>query len=250
MTTFLILVAGFLGGASNALIGGGQFLIFPALLVAGIAPVEANATASLVVLPGAFASAWVFRGLLQHPDRKFLATVSLASLIGSALGGGLLLLTPNATFSGLVPWLLLTATIVFTLAPRLRNVAPKEAHESTAALLISQTIISVYGGYFGAGMGVFMIALYLVVTKIDLQTANAVRMMCACIVNVVAVLIFAWRGALVYRAGMPMLLSAILGSCIGAWAVKRTNAHRLRIAMLFYVWGLTAWFFFRRISGS
>lgn len=246
MATLVLLIAAFLGGASNALAGGGTFLIFPALLLAGIAPVKANATASLIVLPGAFASAWVYRDALRFTDARFVAAISVASLVGSIGGSVLLLATPNTFFSSLVPWLLFTAAAVFTVAPWLRSAASnRHGHESLLALVLGQTIIAVYGGYFGAGMGVLMIALYLVVTKLDVHSANAVRLICGCIINTIAVIIFAWRGALVYRSGLPMLLAAILGGYIGAAAMKRLNANHARIAILVYAWGLTAWFFVR-----
>jgi hypothetical protein len=247
VTTYLILVlAAFLGGASNALAGGGTFLTFPALLLAGIAPVQANATASLVLLPGAFASAWVYRDTVRTTERTFLTLMSVASLIGSLIGSILLLNTSNSTFSSLVPWLLLIATGVFTIAPWLRKVASRgQKHQSIVVLLIGQTIISAYGGYFGAGMGVLMIALYLVVTNLDVHSASGLRMICSCVINTLAVIIFAWRGALVYTAGVPMLIAGVAGGYVGALAVKRLNANHARIAILIYAWALTAWFFGR-----
>ena len=247
MTTFLILLAAaFLGGASNALAGGGTFLVFPALLLAGIAPVQANATASLVLLPGAFASVWVYRDTVQHQKGSFLGLMSAASLVGSIIGSVLLLSTSNSTFSSLVPWLLLIATGVFTIAPWLRKVAASGGgHESIVGLLIGQTVISVYGGYFGAGMGVLMIALYLVVTSLEVHNASGLRMLCSCVINILAVVIFAWRGALAYSSGVPMLIAGIVGGYVGALWVKRLNANRARIAILTYAWGLTAWFFLK-----
>jgi uncharacterized membrane protein YfcA len=251
VTTFLILLAAaFLGGASNALAGGGTFITFPALLLAGIAPVQANATASLVLLPGSVASAWVYRDTVRATQRKFLAMMSVASLLGSLIGSILLLNTSNSTFSVLVPWLLLIATAVFTIAPTLRKIALKQhGHESVAALLLGQAIISVYGGYFGAGMGVLMIALYLVASSLTVHSASGLRMICSCVINAIAVMIFAWRGALVYTSGVPMLIAGIAGGYVGAHAVKRLHADHARIAILVYAWGLTAWFFLRKLVG-
>lgn len=247
MTTFLILLAAaFLGGVTNALAGGGTFLVFPALLLGGIAPVEANATASLVLLPGALASAWVYKETVVNSKRSFLVMMSVASLVGSLIGSILLLSTSNATFASLVPWLLLIATAVFTIAPWLRKVASsKHGHQSMVGLLIGQTIISAYGGYFGAGMGVLMIALYLVVTNLEVHAASGLRMLCSVAINILAVIIFAWRGALAYGVGVPMLIAGIAGGYVGALWVKRMNANHARIAILIYAWGLTAWFFLK-----
>jgi len=239
----LLLGAALVGGASNALAGGGTFLTFPALLLVGVAPVKANATASLVLLPGAFASAWVYRHTIKNVTPKSLWFLSATSLAGSFVGSILLLMTTNSMFSSLVPWLLLVATAVFTLAPWIRKVAARHGHESLPALLAGQLVISVYGGYFGAGMGVLMIALYLVATNLDVQQASGLRMLCSCIINTLAVAIFALRGALDYRVGMPMLVVGVIGGYIGAILVKRLNPEHARIAILVYAWALTIWFF-------
>jgi len=243
----ILLAAAFFGGVSNAFAGGGTFLTFPALLLAGVAPVKANATASLVLLPGAFASAWVYRDTLRKITAKSLGLLSATSFVGSLTGSILLLVTSNSTFSILVPWLLFVATAVFTLAPWIRRVAMRRhGHESFAALLLGQLVISTYGGYFGAGMGVLMIALYLVATNLDVHSASGLRMFCACLINTLAVAIFAWRGALDYRVGVPMLALGVIGGYIGAILVKRLNAQHARIAILTYAWVLTVWFFGRQ----
>jgi uncharacterized membrane protein YfcA len=241
----LILIAvAVLGGASNALAGGGTFLTFPALLFAGIAPVQANATASMVLLPGAFASAWVYRDTLRKADGRFLLWMLLGSLVGSVIGSVLLLSTSDSTFAVLVPWLLLAATLVFTAAPWLRKFAAnRQGHQSLPWLLAGQVVISVYGGYFGAGMGVLMIALYLVATNLDVHSASGLRMICACAINTLAVLIFGWKGALVYKVGLPMLIAGVIGGYLGAVAMKRLDPRHARLAILVYAWGLTGWFF-------
>jgi uncharacterized membrane protein YfcA len=252
----ILLAASILGGAANALAGGGTFLTFPALLLGKMAPVRANATASLVLLPGAFASAWVYRDTIQtSTSRKFLWLMLGASLVGSLAGSVLLMITSNATFSRLVPWLLLAATAVFSLAPRLRQWAIRAAagagfsHESLPKLLVGQVIISAYGGYFGAGMGVLMIALYLVATNLDVHAASGMRMICSCAINTLAVVIFAARGALDYKVGIPMLFAGVVGGYIGAHLVKRLDAKLARRAILIYAWALTAWFFGRMLLG-
>lgn len=248
MTFFILLLAAFLGGVANALAGGGTFLTFPAMLLAGIAPVQANATSSLVLLPGSFASAWVYRDTVRAVNRRFLIFMCLASLVGAVIGSVLLLSTSNSTFSALVPWLLFSAAAVFTVAPWIRKFAGEHhGKESLGALVIGQLLISVYGGYFGAGMGVLMIALYLVVSSLDVHSASGLRMICSCVINILAVILFAWRGALVYSSGVPMLIAGIVGGYIGALWVKRLNANHARIAILIYAWGLTAWFFLRRL---
>lgn len=247
MITYLILLlAALMGGASNALAGGGTFIVFPALLLGGIAPVSANATASLVLMPGGFASAWVYRGTIRETESHSLWLMLVLSVAGAICGSLLLVYTPNATFSRLVPWLLLAATTVFTLAPWLRKKAANATgHRSLTGLMVGQFFISVYGGYFGAGMGVLMIALYLVATKLDVHQASGLRMVCAGLVNLLTVAIFAWRGALDYRYGLPMMVVGIIGGYLGALLVKRMDANVARRAILIYAWALTVFFMIR-----
>jgi uncharacterized membrane protein YfcA len=242
-----LLLAALIGGAANALAGGGMFLVFPALLLAGVASVKANATASLVMMPGGIASAWVYRRTLHGQRPRSIVELVLVSLAGSAAGSILLLSTSNATFSDLVPWLLLVAAVVFTLAPHLRNAASRPAApKSIAALLAGQFVIAVYGGYFGAGMGVLMIALFLIASNMGVQGANGIRLVCATAINILAVVLFAFRGALDWKLGVPMLAAGIAGGYLGALIVRRLNENTARRAILLYAWGLTAWFFARR----
>jgi uncharacterized protein len=237
-----------LGGVANALAGGGTFIVFPALLFAGVPSVKANATASLVSVPGVIVSAWVYRGTLSGQSPALIAELVTASIAGSAVGSVLLLSTPNTTFSNLVPWLLLIAAIVFTFAPRLRSAAARASgRRSVAALLIGQFAISVYGGYFGAGMGVLMIALYLLAANLGIQAGNGIRLVCGSAINVLAVILFAARGALDWKLGLPMLVAGIAGGYFGARVLRGLSEKAVRNAILIYAWGLTVYFFVRLI---
>lgn len=249
MTMLLILLlASLLGGAANALAGGGTFLVFPALLLAAVAPVKANATASLALVPGAIASAWVYRDAVRGLPARLIAIMTGASLAGSLAGSLLLMHTSNNTFSRLVPWLLLMAAAVFTAAPRLRKAAAGlGGHQSLTLLVAGQFLVAGYGGYFGAGMGVLMMALYLAASEMNVHTAAGLRTVCAAAINVLAVGIFSWKGAVDYKVGVPMLLSGIVGGYFGARAVKKLNAEGVRRGILLYAWALTAWFFIRML---
>jgi uncharacterized membrane protein YfcA len=242
----ILLLAAMLGGAANALAGGGTFIVFPALLFAAIAPIKANATASLALLPGALASAWVYREAIRGISLKFVVTMSASSLAGSLVGSLLLMHTSNNTFSRLVPWLLLMAAAVFTAAPWLRKAAAGlGGHQSMALLVAGQFFVAGYGGYFGAGMGVLMMALYLAASDMNVHTAAGLRTVCAAAINVLAVCIFAGMGAVDFKVGIPMLVAGIAGGYFGALAVKKLNAEGVRRGILIYAWGLTAWFFIR-----
>ena len=247
MIAFLALLAvAALGGAMNALAGGGTFLVFPALLFAGVPSVTANATSSLVLLPGTIASAWVYRDTMHGMTPSFLRWMAVASFAGSLAGSILLLHTSNLTFSLLVPWLLLGAAAVFSAAPTIRRVAQsKNGGHSFPALLIGQFAISTYGGYFGAGIGVLMLALYLAVANLEVHAASGLRTVCGAVINTLAVVIFATRGALDYKRGIPMLAAGIAGGYWGAHGVKRLDPQKARLGILIYAWALTAYFFIR-----
>ena len=248
MIALLVLLAtGLVAGVINALAGGGSFLIFPALLFFGrLASVTANATASMVVLPGTLASAWVFRKTMSHFAPRMIVILCVSALAGSVVGSVLLLRTPNETFSGLVPWLLLGGTTVFSAAPWVRRKAgAMSGHKSTLLLIIGQFAIGVYGGYFGAGMGVLMMALYLTVANLGPQEIAGMRMLSAGVINVIAVALFASRGALDYRVGAPMALATVVGGYFGAKVIQRLDAEKVRRAVLIYAWVLTAYFFVR-----
>jgi uncharacterized membrane protein YfcA len=248
MMLLILLAAAALGGAANALAGGGTFLVFPALLLAAVAPIKANATASLALVPGAIASAWVYRDAMRGLSKNFILTMCGASLAGSLAGSLLLMNTSNATFSRLVPWLLLMAAAVFTAAPWLRKAAAGlGGHQSLALLVAGQFVVAGYGGYFGAGMGVLMMALYLAASEMEVHAAGGLRTTCAAVINVLAVAIFTWKGAVEFQVGVPMLLAGIVGGYWGAIAVKKLNAEGVRRGILIYAWGLTAWFFVRML---
>jgi uncharacterized protein len=247
VTIALLLLAALVAGVANALAGGGTFITFPALLFAGIASVKANATACLVMVPGGMASTWVYRRTLVEQPRRLVFQLVAVSLAGSAAGSVLLLHTANTTFSSLVPWLLLVASAVFTAAPWLRRVAERSGGaKSTPLLLAGQCCIAVYGGYFGAGMGVLMIALFLAVSSMDVQSASGVRLVCATCVNLLAVVIFALKGAIVWNPGVPMLIAGIAGGYMGARVMRRLSEKAVRTAILVYAWGLTVYFFIAR----
>ncbi|HEY0135166.1 MAG TPA: sulfite exporter TauE/SafE family protein, partial [Nannocystis sp.] len=153
-----IFVAGFLAGVVNAVAGGGTFITFGALTVIGVSPILANTTSSLTQFPGYIASALAYRAEIQQQWRAALA-LCVASIVGATLGSWLLLALDNASFRALVPWLLLAATLLFAAGPWLKP-RPREgqAAPGPAVGLVVQGATAVYGGFFGAGVGVMMLA--------------------------------------------------------------------------------------------
>jgi uncharacterized membrane protein YfcA len=239
----LLLGAALAGGAINALAGGGMFMVFPSLLFAGVAPITANATATVTLMPGGWASTWVYRDRYVRYGWRLVGSMALASFAGGWIGSELLLHTSNVQFARLVPWLMLSATLLFTFAGQIRRLASTHpAHQTREVPLVTgQFLLSIYGGYFGAGMGVIMLALFMITANMDVQTGSAIRILCGSVTNLVAALVFAIRGIIDWRIGLPMLACAIVGGYIGAHLVKRLNEDRARNAVLVYAWSITLW---------
>jgi uncharacterized protein len=247
----LVVASAVVAGAVNALAGGGMFLVFPALLFAGVSPIAANATASLILIPGGWASTWVYRDTLKHGWRLHTA-LGVISLAGAWVGSELLLHTPERGFARLVPYLMLSATLVFTFSGKLRRAAESHASRTThyVPLLGGQFLLAIYGGYFGAGMGVLMLALYLVAAHLEMQEASGMRLICGTAANTMAALVFALRGIIVWRVAVPMILACVAGGYGGAHLVKRLDSEKARRAILLYAWTISLWLLLRSFLPS
>jgi uncharacterized membrane protein YfcA len=247
ITSYLLLSStALIGGIANALAGGGTFLVFPALVLTGLDPIVANATSAATMLPGGAASAWVYRkGSIYDPT--LLRALMVASVLGGITGSILVLLTPSARFARLVPYLMLSAAIVFTFSKQIAQAASAHISDRTrwAPLLIGHYLISVYGGYFGAGMGVLMIVLFLLTANLDVQQSAALRFYCTLGINGLAVAIFAYRGVVEWRLSIPMAVAAVTGGYVGAHLVRKMSPETARRAVLAFAWAMSVWLFFR-----
>jgi uncharacterized membrane protein YfcA len=229
----------------NALAGGGTFLLFPALVFAGIDPVVANATSSMITLPGGIASALVYRRAVTG---RLFWTLILISVAGGVIGSQLLLHTPSERFARLVPYLMIGAALVFTFSDRLRRFASTHTsgRQQNGPLLYAGTLaIAIYGGYFGAGMGVLMIVLFLIAAHIGVQESAGLRMWCATGINTLAVAAFIAKGIIVWRVAIPMLVCTLIGGYWGAHAVQKLTAETARRTVLVFAWTLSLWLLVR-----
>jgi uncharacterized membrane protein YfcA len=221
-------------------------LAFPALLFAGVPPIVSNATSSFVLNPAGYASVWVYRDRLVF-GRVFQAAMAFTAVAGALAGGELLLHTSEHSFRRLVPYLMLSATLLFSFAGKLRGAAASHAAQRTHAvpMLVGQFVVSVYGGYFGAGMGVLMLVLYTLAANMDTQQASGLRILCGTLINTVATVLFAVRGIVFWRLGIPMMLACIAGGYWGAKLVKSLDPATARVAILIFAWVITSWLFAR-----
>lgn len=239
LETLLLLAAACTAGALNAVAGGGSFLTLPALVFSGVPPVMANATGTVALFPGYIASAWGFREDLAPPPGLTLRAVMGLSLAGGALGALLLLATPDATFRRVVPWLLLAATALFALGPRLRPAAPPDgtphALMTPGARLRAQAgvlAVAAYGGYFNGGLGILLLALFGLLGQTRLHAANGLKNMVSALLTAIAVLIYAAGGLVAWPQALAMMLAATAGGYAGARLARRIPAPWLRAGIV------------------
>jgi uncharacterized protein len=246
----ILFLAGALGGALNSVVGGATFIIFPALLFAGVPAVSANATSSVVVWPAALASMAAYRQDMRLP-RQLLLLLGLASLAGGAVGAWLLLHTPSSAFVHLIPWLLLFASALFSVGgvinAKLGRSAPSVygSGRALAGVAAAQFAISIYGGYFGAGMGILMLAAYAVGSVGNIHAMNGLRSALGLLINGVAITWFIVARAVTWRPAVLMALGATLTGYSGAAIARRVDPKKVKQLVMAVAWGMTVYFFLR-----
>jgi uncharacterized membrane protein YfcA len=244
----ILLAAGFAGGTTNAIAGGATFFTFPAMLAVGIPPVAANASNATALLPASIVAAWAQRRELADIERR-LVVLAILGIGGGITGAVLLLVTSDRTFMTLVPFLLLLATVLFAASPRLLAMVRARRADHTGGLRITPATVLllglcvVYGGYFGAGLGIMLLAGLALSGLEDLLVANAVKNGLSGLVNGVAVLIFVTQGIVVWPATLVMMAGAALGGFVGARIARRLPQRLFRAIVIGVGSLLTVWYF-------
>ena len=233
MNTLIILTAAFVAGAINSIAGGGTLLSFPALVWIGRDPILANATNSFAMWPGSFAGMFGFRRELADV-RRWLLLLTIPSLVGGTLGAILLLRTSTKTFAHLVPFLILGATLLLAaqefITRRLAHVS--QGKRWIVFAFVFQFFVGVYGGYFGAGMGILMLAALGLIGLTDMHEMNGLKNLLAVGINGVAAIYFAISGAVLWVDAMVMAIAAIAGGFLGAKLAKRLGRGFVRGAVV------------------
>lgn len=241
---FLILLAGFWAGAQNALAGGGSFITLPMLILAGLDPLAANMTSTVALFPGQVTTGLANHKLVSGTARLPFSALFIISLIGGALGGLLLLKTPPAFFARLVPWLVLFATAVFVWGNFVRKPAKEKIHMRPISAALAQFCIAIYGGYFGGGMSIIMLAA-LSMAGMTTRTASATKNMLASVINASAVALFVFSPAVHWPKAAVLCLGAVGGGYLGALILHRINEKILRVVVVFIGITLTIGLFLR-----
>lgn len=244
--TPLLIVAGLLAGAMNAVAGGGSFVTFPALVFAGLPPVLANATSTVALFPGTLASTWAYRDGLTGVAGVGLRVLMPISVVGGLIGAALLLVAPGSTFNAVIPWLLLLATLTFAGGRELGLALSQHLRIGRGPMLVLQFLLSIYGGYFGGAVGLMMLAVWSLLDSAELKSMAAARTLLVSAANGAAVLCFIAAGAVSWPEMLAMLASAILGGYGGARLARHIPARIIRLFILLLSATVTAWFFLRR----
>ncbi|MDH1265501.1 sulfite exporter TauE/SafE family protein [Pseudomonas sp. GD03944] len=244
----LLIAAGFAAGGMNALAGGGTFFSFPALLAAGLPPVTANATNAVALWPASLAGAWAARESLR-PLGRYLLPLLLAGLCGGLLGGLLLLAGGDSVFALLIPWLLLAATALFAASPWLsRWLAARRAealHPPHGPLSLgAHVVVSIYGGYFGAGMGILQLAAFSIEGH-PLARANALKNLISAVIYSIATVTFVVAGRVSWYELVILLIGATVGGYAGGALGQRLPPIFLRTLVILVGSGMTLYYFWK-----
>jgi uncharacterized membrane protein YfcA len=243
----MMIGAALLAGALNAVAGGGSFFTVPSLIFLGVSPVVANASSTVALWPGSLASAWGYRREVAA-ERRTALSLSLVSALGGVAGALLLVWTPADIFLRLLPFLLLAATLFFTFGPRIRAALGARGDTEgghTAAALVLQAVIAVYGGYFGGGMGLMMLAAFALMGMTDIHRMNGLKSLLGALINGLAVITFLTARVVDYAVALPMVAGAIAGGYLGATFARRVPPAHVRRFIIAVGWAMTLWFFVR-----
>lgn len=244
----IVFVAGFFSGAINAIAFGGSLISFPTLIWLGVPPIIANATNTAAMWPGSLGAVWGYRRELGD-TRPRMFWLIIPSVLGSVTGAVLLRVTQAALFDRLVPLLILFATLLFAVQERVQrmfNVTP-EHHGSAwfAGAMIFQFFVSVYGGYFGAGMGILMLAALAILGHDDIHQMNGLKNVLAVSINAVASVYFVMAGMVVAGDAVVMAIGAIIGGVASAGVARRMGRTAVRRAVIAIGFAMTIALFLR-----
>lgn len=245
----LLFFAALLGGALNAVAGGGSFIAFPALLFSGVPPVPANATNTVALWTGLVFSGGAFRSHLNARMRVILALLGV-SVAGGIFGAILLIRTPAHTFMRVLPWLMLSATLLFIFGRKIsRTVVVAQNHEPTARAIalasLFQLLVAIYGGYFGGGMGIVILAMLTAFGMANIHAMNALKTVLSSATNGVAVIVFSASHTVYWPQAVVMICGAALGGYFGARYSLRLSQALVRGFVIAIGSGMTIYFFVR-----
>jgi uncharacterized membrane protein YfcA len=245
----LLFFAGALAGAMNAVAGGGSFVAFPTLLFTGVPPIPANATNTLSLWVGTAVSGGAYRRHLNLPRRVLLPLVSMG-LLGGLAGALLLIKTPAHTFLRLIPWLMLAATLLFTFGRHLTGrlsagISHQASNAAVAGASFFELLVAIYGGYFGAGIGIMNLAMFAALGMTDIHEMNALKIVLVAVINGVAAVTFIATDSIVWPQALVMIVGAGLGGYASAHYAQKLPQSLVRATIITLGVGMTIYFFLK-----
>jgi uncharacterized membrane protein YfcA len=244
--------AAFAAGMINSVAGGGTLVSFPTLIWLGMPSIAANATSTVAIWPGVLGGMWGYRRELRTAEKRVFVLV-VPSVIGGVAGALLLRVTPTSTFDRLVPFLILFATVLFMAqeaVQRRLKLANPEAHKSTSWLvgaLFFQLLVALYGGYFGAGIGILMLAALGVLGFTDIHQMNGMKNFFGGCINGVAAIYFIWAKMVYWPYVVIMAIGAITGGYIGANTARRLGRQMVRRIVIAIGFGMALSLFWKQV---
>lgn len=245
MTAYLLLIAAaFAAGAINSVAGGGSFLTFPSLVFAGVPAVVANASSTVALVPGSMAAVLGYREDIRRLADKRLKTWFIICIAGGAIGAALLLFTSDTTFRRVAPWLLLFATLLFAFGNQVSLALRGRLHSSQTLMFVLLFPIAVYGGYFGGGIGIMILAAFRLYGLTDIHGMNGIKAILGGSLNGIAALIFICAHQVDWRPTLVMMAAAIVGGYAGPVFARRIDPSIIRAIVIVVGALMTAYFFY------
>jgi uncharacterized membrane protein YfcA len=242
----LLIFIGVIGGIWNAIAGGATLFTFPALMAAGLPPTVANATNYLALLPSNAAALPAYREELRGLGRALVPLLILSGL-GAVCGSVLLLISDPSMFERLIPFLILLATLLFAAGDRLRQRLLDVVGETRGrkAVYMMLFVCSIYGGYFGAGLGIILLAIAQIMGHRDFHVANSIKNLLATSFTILSIVVFGIGGLIAWPEALTMMLGSTLGGYCGGRLAKGVNQNLLRLGVIAFGFVLSAVYFYR-----
>lgn len=244
MVLLLLIAAAFAAGAINSVAGGGSFLTFPSLVFSGVPAVIANASSTVALVPGTFTSGVAYRDDIKRISHSRLKGWFIVCFLGGVVGSYLLLVTSDRTFRQIAPWLLALATLLFAFGGQVSNAMRGRLRDNHLAILLILFPVAVYGGYFGGGIGIMILAAFRLYGMTDIHAMNGIKTLLSATLNAIAAVIFITAHQISWRPTLIMMVAGIAGGWLGPQLAKRTSPAVIRAVVIAVGVFMTGWFFY------
>jgi uncharacterized protein len=243
----VLTAAGFLAGIFNALAGGGGLIAFPAMLFAGLDPIQANASSFVALFPGGWMSAWAYRRNIRTITEINVRVAIVMSMAGALIGALLLLYTPSSIFAVLVPWLMLFATTLFAIGSFAPLHVTRRMRLGPYSVMVVLFISAIYGGYFGGGIGFLMLSAFTLFGMRDINAMNGLKMVLVGVMAITSIAAFILADVVSWPETVPMTLAALAAGYVGAHGAKHLNQRLLKGFIVAFGALMTGYFFWRGV---